>query len=189
MVVDKRATVQVCDNLQIQIDTIRSIQLIVRSFITDIATRVNHLLTAEEIDIRLYAQDDVDRQMTTLYGINEEMGSNDLKSQSVIQVNKNCMQCSGNASFIKKAFKLACLSYQSSKVTFQNQEFTREELLFKRQKALDSASHLSIEGLHKAIETNELNRCLKEEQGKRVGRKDLSNHLRESYTPINRAVL
>ena len=37
-------------------------------------------MTAEEIDIRLYAQDDIDKQQTTLYGINEEMGKPDGKS-------------------------------------------------------------------------------------------------------------
>ena len=44
------------------------------------ANRVNQLMTAEEIDIRLYAQDDIDRQQTTLYGINEEMGNQEIKS-------------------------------------------------------------------------------------------------------------
>ena len=67
-----------------------------------------------------------------MYGINEEMGKQDVKTDSVIHVNNNCLQCSGNASFIKKAFKLACLSYQSSKVRYQNVDYTREELLFKR---------------------------------------------------------
>ena len=63
-----------------RIDKINCIQVLVRGFIIDMANRVNQLMTAEEIDIRLYAQDDIDRQQTTLYGINEEMGNQDVKS-------------------------------------------------------------------------------------------------------------
>ena len=79
------------------------------------------LRKAESIDICLYAQDDRDRQGTVLYGVNEEIGASEVKAPTPIQVNNNCLQCSGNASFIKKAFKLACLTYGSSKVSFQNQ--------------------------------------------------------------------
>ena len=61
---------------------------IVHSFIIDVANRVNHLLTAEEIDIRLYAQDEIDRQQTVLYGIDEEMikPKSELKSNPPITV-------------------------------------------------------------------------------------------------------
>ena len=63
-----------------RIDKINCVQVLVRGFIIDMANRVNQLMTAEEIDIRLYAQDDIDRQQTTLYGINEEMGNQEIKS-------------------------------------------------------------------------------------------------------------
>ena len=139
-----------------KISKMYNVQLLERQFIIDVANRVNSLLIAEEIDIRLYAQDDIDRQQTTLYGINEEMGNLDVKSQSVIHVNNNCMQCSGNASFIKKAFKMACLSYQSSKVKYQDQEYSREELLFKRQLAIDTTSPLSVESLKTQIANEEM---------------------------------
>ena len=59
--------------------------------------------------------------MTVLYGINEEVGKSDIKTETPIQVNNSCLQCSGNAMFIKKAFKMACLSYGSSKVKYQNE--------------------------------------------------------------------
>jgi hypothetical protein len=51
---------------------------VVHQFIIEIASRVNQLLTAEDIDIHLYAQDDLDRQQTVLYGINEEAGHYDI---------------------------------------------------------------------------------------------------------------
>ena len=80
---------------------------------------MNQLLTAEDIDIHLYAQDDLDRQQTVLYGINEEAGHYDIQAKTPIQVNNNCLQCSGNASYIKKAFKIACLTYASTKVHYK----------------------------------------------------------------------
>ena len=101
-------------------------------------------------------------------------------------MNNNCLQCSGNASFIKKAFKLACLSYQSSKVRYQNADYTREELLFKRQLAVDTTHALSVEGLQTAIAEEEMRLQLLDLNERQL-RPDLSQHLRQSYSPINRA--
>ena len=44
-----------------RIDKMNCIQVLVRGFIIEMANRVNQLMVAEEIDIRLYAQDDIDR--------------------------------------------------------------------------------------------------------------------------------
>ena len=101
-------------------------------------------------------------------------------------MNNNCLQCSGNASFIKKAFKLACLSYQASKVRYQNVDYTREELLFKRQLAIDTSSTLSIEDFTIAIAEEEMRLQLVELNEKQL-KPDLSQHLRQSYSPVNRA--
>ena len=67
--------------------------------------------------------------MTVLYGINEEAGKSVNKSEAPVQVNNNCLQCSGNAMYIKKAFKMACLSYGSTKVRFDHKLYDRTELL------------------------------------------------------------
>ena len=188
MIKDRRATVQMYDDLQRKTDKMTRIQGLVYSFIVEIANRVNHLLTAEEIDIRLYAQDDIDRQQTVLYGINEEAGKLNVKSNSNIHVNNNCLQCSGNASFIKKAFKLACLTYQTSKVQYQNQEYSREELLFKRQLVIDTTTQLSVHSLNSAIEEEEMRVRMMLDADRRP--LDLSMHMRNSYSksPLNRAV-
>ena len=90
--------------------------------------------------------------------------------------------------FIKKAFKLACLSYQSSKVKYQNADYTREELLFKRQLAVDTTEALSVEGLQHAIAEEEMRLNLLEINERQL-RPDLSQHLRQSYSPINRAAV
>ena len=57
---------------------------LLKAFSVQIATLVNHLRTAEEIDMCLYAQDEKDRQMTVLYGINEEAGKGDVKAETPI---------------------------------------------------------------------------------------------------------
>ena len=67
--------------------------------------------------------------MTVLYGMNEEAGKGVNKLETPIQVNNNCLQCSGNAMYIKKAFKMACLSYGSTKVHFDHRMYDRTELL------------------------------------------------------------
>ena len=54
-------------------------------------------------------------------------------------------------SVLKKAFKLACLQYASSKVKYQNQDHTREDLLARRQKIVDCTAKLSVEQLNTVI--------------------------------------
>ena len=116
MAKEKRAMVFMHEDQIRKINKNNNVLEVIHSFLIDVANRVNHLLTAEEIDIRLYAQDEIDRQQTVLYGINEEMQKpkSEMKSNPTITVNNNCIQCSGNAAYIKKAFKIACLNYASS---------------------------------------------------------------------------
>ena len=61
MIKDRRATVQMHDDVMKRIDKMDCIQNLVRQFLIEVANRVNQLLIAEEIEIRLYAQDDIDR--------------------------------------------------------------------------------------------------------------------------------
>ena len=77
----------------------------------------------------LYVQDELDKKYTRLYGINEEfMTVAEQKSKSNLKINQNCVSCSGNAQYIKKAFKLACLNYNESKVVYQKVEYERNQL-------------------------------------------------------------
>ena len=144
----RQVTEKLTKNFELLTNAENQIDLL-KGFLTRMAHLVNLLRKAESIDICLYAQDDKDRQQTVLYGINEEAGLCEIKSETPIQVNNNCLQCSGNASFIKKAFKLACLTYNSSKVTYQNQQFMREELLHIREEMILESEMLNIEKLLK----------------------------------------
>lgn len=81
---DKRSfTEKLMKNFDLLMSAENQIELL-KAFSVQIATLVNHLRTAEEIDMCLYAQDEKDRQMTVLYGINEEAGKGDVKAETPI---------------------------------------------------------------------------------------------------------
>ena len=81
---DKRGfTEKLMKNFDLLMSAENQIELL-KAFSVQIATLVNHLRTAEEIDMCLYAQDEKDRQMTVLYGINEEAGKGDVKAETPI---------------------------------------------------------------------------------------------------------
>ena len=115
-----------------------------KNFTTKVSKSLNLITQAQKIECSLYEQDDKDKQQTVLYGINEEMGAKEVKAQTPIQVNNNCLQCSGNASFIKKAFKLACLTYASSRVKHDEVFYSREDLMEKRQSLIDKIECLDV---------------------------------------------
>lgn len=46
-----------------------------------------------------------------------------------MKIDASCKQCSGNANFINKAFKVACLTYNSSKVKYSDELYERAELM------------------------------------------------------------
>ena len=84
MAKDKRlATEKLVKNFDLLVNAENQIELL-KAFSVTIATQVNHLRKAEEIDICLYAQDEKDRQLTVMYGINEEAGKGEVKSEAPI---------------------------------------------------------------------------------------------------------
>ena len=107
--------------------------------------QINLLRDAEEINLALYNQDELDRAQTQLYGFNEEFcNSHRNTAESPVTINKNCIQCSGNAQFIKKAFKMACLNYNSSQVTHKNVSYARPALFKKRQEILAQIEEMNV---------------------------------------------
>ena len=107
---------------------------------------VNDLQEAMQIEACIQDQDERDRINTNLYGVNEEAGTvKETMSKSAIKVNNNCINCSGNASFIKKAFKIACIGYGSSMVSFKNQSYTRAQLLKMQMELVSRNDALSIQ--------------------------------------------
>jgi len=108
------------------------------------------------------------------------VGKLDVKAKSPIQVNNHCISCSGNASYIKKAFKLACLTYSSSKVRYQNQDRRRDDLYRERQEIFRETTKLKVEELTEAFhrETERLNMLLEHERLKSKTEVHMSETLR-----------
>ncbi|CAI2359661.1 unnamed protein product [Moneuplotes crassus] len=106
----------------------------------------------------LDCQDEEDRQAISLWGFNErEQGKkefdktinhvrktnsrerlklssviNTKKDYNVVTVDKDCYSCSNSNQVVLKAFKMACLSYYPSSITFENKVVSRRWLHLKR---------------------------------------------------------
>ncbi|CDW75284.1 UNKNOWN [Stylonychia lemnae] len=113
------------------------------------------------IQLALDVQEEKDKEQVGLYGMSNEefhdksmiagnntfatnstMGNaiqnniNMAKEGKVMSLNTNCVSCSGNSSFVIKAFKMACLAYKPSKVQFRNKLYDRKDLLMKKAQIL-----------------------------------------------------
>jgi hypothetical protein len=118
---------------------------------------------SEMISESLYLQDEFDRASTLLYGINDEFGTpRGMSSPSPIKINNNCLQCSGNAQYVKKAFKIACLTYKTSKVDYLGQKYDRNDLHAIRSEVLQKIGQLVTQG-NELLDQTELGRDIKTE--------------------------
>ena len=84
------------------------------------------MLKTEELKFHLDLQDEEDRERTALFGLN-----GDVKENLPFKIQKNCASCTGPSelSQMTKAFKMACLSYEPSKVMFRGEVYSRRGLL------------------------------------------------------------
>jgi hypothetical protein len=57
---------------------------------------------------------------------NNEMFKNDIDT---LKMDKNCLQCSGNASHLVQSFKIACLGYTQSPINYNSKQYMVSELL------------------------------------------------------------
>ena len=99
------------------------------NFVDRLAAAITNVKAALDLDLSLMLQDDIDKQRTELYGVEELAGTPEGDNfDAPIKINQNCMSCSGASSYIKKAFKLACLNYRESEVHHLSQSFKRRDL-------------------------------------------------------------
>lgn len=70
-----------------------------------------------------------------------------------IDVDMNCLSCTGNKGMISKVFKMACLNYSSSKVIYQNNSYKRKEIL-KIQQDIINRLNLKDQGIFKIKNLN-----------------------------------
>ena len=83
----------------------------------------------------LYKQDESDRESIALMGYKETKNKS---GKAVISIEKQCLSCTGQASVVLTAFKIACLAYSPSPVNYRDTIFTRKELIDIQAKILHS---------------------------------------------------
>ena len=80
-------------------------------------------------------QDEIDRESISLFGLSKKGELSDDEGDDgppMVELDKKCMSCTGQINFVKKAFKIACLAYQPSKILYDENVFSRKELLSKK---------------------------------------------------------
>ncbi|CAI2367510.1 unnamed protein product [Moneuplotes crassus] len=101
----------------------------------------------EDVQIQhvLDIQDELDRRNIALYGTETRKGGPDDKlkksnhlfhKNNVLSLDKNCVSCSQSNGLVMKAFKMACLSYEPSKIQYKDKTYKRENLLLLKSKKI-----------------------------------------------------
>lgn len=75
----------------------------------------------------LMQQDELDREGIQLTGYREVSKSPEPKQ--IVTMSTDCVSCSGQSAGLLAAFKMACLSYSPSQLTYRHRIFTRHQLL------------------------------------------------------------
>ena len=70
-------------------------------------------------------QDEIDRQGIALFGIRETTKGIPDKNDSALALDNKCLGCSGYPASTLSAFKMACLAYNPSSITVDEQVFRR----------------------------------------------------------------
>lgn len=101
-----------------------------------------HLIECCRIGLALSCQDEDDRQSIALMGYKENRPQSRPGSAlkpPVMSVDKQCMSCAGQASVVLSAFKMACLAYTPSPISYRKAIFQRRELLEIQSRVLEAA--------------------------------------------------
>jgi hypothetical protein len=88
------------------------------------------------IDQALSSQDEEDRDSIVLMGYKEN--TRDTMKPKIISIEKTCLSCTSQSSVVLSAFKMACLQYQPSSVSYNRQPYNRKELLHIRGRLLEA---------------------------------------------------
>jgi hypothetical protein len=75
----------------------------------------------------LMQQDELDRENIQLTGYRDATKTE--TTRQVVTMSTDCVSCSGQSSGLVAAFKMACLSYSPSQLTYRHRKFTRQGLL------------------------------------------------------------
>jgi hypothetical protein len=75
----------------------------------------------------LLTQDEEDRESIALMGYKE--GKEARPKAKVVTLDKQCLSCSSQSPIVVSAFKMACLAYAPTPVSYMKQTYTRQELI------------------------------------------------------------
>lgn len=84
----------------------------------------------------LSKQDEVDRESIALMGYKDAKTTKN--SKPVVSIEKQCLSCTGQSSVVLAAFKIACLAYSPSSVSYRDSTFTRKDLIDIQHKILSN---------------------------------------------------
>ena len=86
----------------------------------------------------LQIQDESDRESIALMGYKDAKlsGLKQKIAKPVVSIEKQCLSCAGQSSVVLNAFKIACLAYAPSNVCFENEKYSRRDLLDVQNKIL-----------------------------------------------------
>ena len=87
------------------------------------------LLESTKILFSLLKQDEKDRENLQLTAYSEHRSKSLTKHKPQVTLRPECLSCSGQASSVYSAFKIACLNYTPSDILFNNRHFPRISLI------------------------------------------------------------
>lgn len=87
------------------------------------------LLESTKILFYLLKQDEKDRENLQLTAYSEHRSKSLTKHKPQVTLRPECLSCSGQASSVYSAFKMACLNYTPSEIIFNNKHFPRTSLI------------------------------------------------------------
>ncbi len=104
-----------------------------------LAELLAHIVEFCRIELTMAAQDEEDRESIALMGYREGQQSPVSEKPAVVSLDKSCLSCTGQSSIVISAFKMACLAYAPTPLTYRNATFQRKELLDIQRRVLESA--------------------------------------------------
>jgi archaellum component FlaC len=121
---DKSAFKQTLDKVVNKVDRTEANVERLKSENQNVSEMVACLVEFSFISHSLMTQDEEDKQTLKLLGTKGAP-----PAQSSIKISADCLSCAGKSSIITHAFKLACISYDPSPLSYRSRVFSRVQLL------------------------------------------------------------
>ena len=157
---------------------------------SEVSKKLNSLMEISRINICLQKQDEIDRESISLMGYKEtKPPSRGNLKKPVIAIDKMCQSCTGQASMVLSAFKMACLAYTPSQVPYASQSFTRKELIDIQKRMIEGISfNGAINFMKQAVEEKQKNRARSAMGARRFRPSSVTGGLNVSHVDIHSSI-